>query len=229
MRRQVRRDAQGPQRARIAEPLVPQLGEQSCDGLDIVAEYLGAGIQNAPDTAGILVEILDQRLDGRAGIPLFYGLDGSGYVTGTLVRQVIPGDRRDDHMAQLQALYGLGDVHRFHRVGRGGTATDDRAIGTMPGTDVAQHHDGGGAASPAFRVVGAVGALTYGVERRISQHALHFLERAACGPGTAQPFREYAVRRANSFTGFMFCLNLIHSRLRIEIDYSTYAKLEGTW
>src|SRR5579871_6804791 len=75
-------------------------------------------------------------------------------------------------MPQLQLGHGGRDAVGFVGVVFGRTAVGDRAVWTVPRTDVAQDHERRGAVLPALAAVGAVGLLTNSVEVQVPHEAL---------------------------------------------------------
>ena len=63
------------------------------------------------------------------------------------------------------------------------------AVGAVPGTDVAQNHEGGGAVLPAFAHVGTAGAFADGVQIESAHGALEILVAFATEEFDAKPVR----------------------------------------
>ena len=81
-----------------------------------------------------------------------------------VVGQVVAVDRGDDGVAQPHRLHLVGDAQRLQRVVPGRLAGLHVAEAAAAGADVAEDHEGRGAALPALADVGAVGLLADGVE-----------------------------------------------------------------
>jgi len=84
---------------------------------------------------------------------------------GAAVGQVIPGNGRDNGMPDAEAPDGLGDAAGFLRVSRRGLARGHAAEGAVAAADVAQNHERGRTAAPAFPLVGALRAPADCVQR----------------------------------------------------------------
>ena len=133
------------------------------------------------------LEVGDQHLDrgfGQAAADLG---DAAGERLGAAVGQVVPVHRGDDHVRQAHALHGLGQADRLQRVERLRRAVRHRAVGAVPGADVAQDHEGGGLVLPALADVGAARLFAHGVQPQLAHHALELHVGGAAGRLDLEP------------------------------------------
>ena len=145
---------------------------QPLGGLQIVIEDVGPGVHHDPERPLGALEVGDQHLDrGLGQAPPDLG-DAAGERLGAAVGQVVPVHRGDDHVREPHALHRLGQADRLERVERLRRAVRHRAVGAVPGADVAQDHEGGGLVLPALADVGAARLLAHGVQPQLAHHAL---------------------------------------------------------
>ena len=100
-------------------------------------------------TVGAAVEIGSEHLDGGAR-PVADSEHAAAKVVGAAVGQVVARDRSDDDMAQAQASAGLGHTRGFVVGDRLGLASLHGAEAAGASACLAQDHERGGAAGPAF-------------------------------------------------------------------------------
>ena len=86
--------------------------------------------------------------------------------------------------SQPHARHRLGEAHRLERVEGFGRAVGDRAVGAVPGADVAQDHEGGGLVLPALADVGAARLLADRVQAQLAHHGLDVRVVGAAGAFT---------------------------------------------
>src|SRR5690606_24637057 len=115
-------------------------------------------------------------------------------VTGAAVTQVVAVDAGDDDVFELHLGDGTGKVFRFVDVRRQWLAVRDVAERAAPRTDVAEDHEGRGAAAEAFADIGAGGFFADGMQLIVAQDFFDFLKACAVRHFHAYPFR-FAQRR----------------------------------
>ena len=106
---------------------------------------------------------------------------------GATVGKVIAVHRGNDHIAEVQVLYGLGQMQRFFRVEGVGATETDVTEGAAASTDVAHDHEGGGAAAKTFRQVRAGGFFADSVQFLLAQQTLDALNLAIGRNSYANP------------------------------------------
>ena len=128
------------------------------DGLHVVVEDLGPGLQDDVDRLGPAVEVGGEHFDRGPGA-LADGQDALAEVLGAAVGQVVAGDGGDDDVPQAQAMAGLGQSVGLVEGDGLGMPAIDRTEAARAGADVAQDHERGGSPGPAFRAIRASGTF----------------------------------------------------------------------
>ncbi len=134
------------------------------DGFGVVVEDVGFGVEDGLEGVPFAAEIGDEDFDGGVGIFGADVADGFGPDLGAAVGEFVAVDGGDDAMLEFHEGDGFGDAAGLVEVERGRAAGGDVAEAAGAGADVAEDHDGGGAAGPAFAHVGAFGGFADGVE-----------------------------------------------------------------
>ena len=150
---------------------------------------VGARLDHLPDAGLVPLEVGDEHLDGAAGEALPDLPDGLGEDVRAEVGEVVAVDGGDDGVAQGELGDGLGHARRLLDVVRRGTPVGDGAVGAVPGADVAQDHEGGGAVLPALADVGAVRLLAHGVQLQLTHELLEAQVVVATGGLHLEPLR----------------------------------------
>ena len=107
------------------------------------------------------------------------------------VGEVLPGDGSDDAVAEIE----LGGQSRRGVAGSSGSsgkrsARRYGAVVAAPGADVAENHEGGGAALPAIADVGAVSLLADGVQAAVAHEVAQPEVVGAAGRRHPKPIRQ---------------------------------------
>ena len=151
---------------------------QPAHRLDVVVEDLGP--RGEHDLQRLLLdaeEVGRQHLHRRVRQLALQRPDRRRVVAGAAVGQVVPVDRRDDHVLELHLGGGVREPQRLQRIRRlFGPARVDVAVAARPGARVAEDLEGRRAAAPALGDVRAarlladrVQALRRGAEERTSK------------------------------------------------------------
>ena len=118
------------------------------------------------DRVGVAAEIggedLDEQPGDRGELP-----DRLGEVRGAPVREIVAVDRRHHHVLQTHRLDRLGEPPRLLRIEGIRRPVRHRAVGAVPGADVAEDQEGGGPVVPAVPDVGAVRFLAHRVQLEV--------------------------------------------------------------
>ena len=88
----------------------------------------------------------------------------------TTIRQIVPGDRRDDHIVQSQSRSCLGNSSGFVELDGLGFPFQNRTETARPCADISQDHESGRFVRPAFCTVGALGTFTDRFQSQIRNH-----------------------------------------------------------
>ena len=165
------RVGQQPERAVVA-PARPGQAVEPLGGLEIVVEDVRPGVHHDPERRFRALEVGDEHLDRGLRQPSPDLGDAAGERLGAAVGQVVAVHRGDDHVLQSHPVHRLGQSYRLERVEGRRSAVGDRAVGAVPGADVAQDHESGGLVLPAFADVGTAGLLADGMEVELAHHGL---------------------------------------------------------
>src|SRR5690606_33927874 len=160
---------------------------QAFDGFDVVVVNVGLGVEHGVDLIHAALEVGHKHLDGRIRIAVTHGADGRRPDAGAAIGEFIAGDGRDDAVLEIHLGHGVGDTGRFGDVVFGRPAGLNRAEIAGAGADVAQNHDRGSAARPAFAEVGALRAFTDGVQLVFVHELAHGRVAGAGGQFGAEP------------------------------------------
>jgi len=180
------REGQHVERTLVARA-EPDLAIEARDGLDVVVEDVGVRVHDNFHGVARALEVGDEDFDLAAWDALANGLDGEGEEFGAAVLTVVTIHAGDDGVAEAEGGAGFGDAAGFVEIDRERCAFLDRAEPAAAGADVAENHEGGGAAVPAFADVGAGGAFADGVEVEIGDEAFQFVVVFAGGGRGAEP------------------------------------------
>jgi hypothetical protein len=157
------------------------------DGLGVVVEDLGVGVDDNFDGVFVALEVGDEDFDLAAG-RLFADLfDDQGEGAGSAEDIVIAIDAGDDSEPEAERGDGLGDAARLIHVDGLGTALGHGAESAAAGAQVAQHHEGRGLVVPALADVGAVRGLADGMQVEIAGQLLEVVIIVAHRRARLQP------------------------------------------
>ena len=148
------RESQHAQRTLI-DRLGPYPSIEARDGLHIVVEDVGAGIENTRDGLLVAQEIRRKHFDSRFGQEPPHFFDCFREVHAAAIGQLVTVDACDDDVAQLHALCHFGDVAWLRWVETFGSSLGYRAETATPRTDVSQNHERRGFATETFVNIGA--------------------------------------------------------------------------
>ncbi len=157
------------------------------DRFEVVVEDVGLGVEDGVEGFGLAAKIGDEDFDGGLGIAVADGANGGGPDAGATIEQVVAGDGGDDGVAETHFGDGIGDTGGFAEIEFGGAPGLHGAEGAGTRADVAQDHDGRGAAGPAFTHVGALGGLADGVQVMVVHQLAGFAVAGAGGKLGAEP------------------------------------------
>ena len=133
---------------------------------------LGPRFENGADAVLIALKIRNQDLDRAARNPLMNLPDRLGEDVGAEIGKIVAVDGRDDRVLKLHLRDRLRDALRLRDIVLRRPAVGDGAIGAVPGADVAQDHESGGAVLPTFADVGAVRLLADGMQVELTHQVL---------------------------------------------------------
>src|SRR5450759_1319517 len=168
----------------------PDPGVQAWDGLRVVVEDVRPGLDHRPNRLEVSLEIGGQNLDRRTGAAAADRPDRAGEDARASVFQVVPVHRCDHRVAEAELGHGFGHPQRLAKIELGGPPRGDRAEPAGARADVAQDHEGRGAAVPAIEDVGAPRLFTDGVQSAASHDLLELLEVLPFGHAHANPRRD---------------------------------------
>ena len=161
------------------------------DGLHVVVEDVGRGVEDAGDGVQVAAKIGGQDFDASIGEGAAHFTNGLGEVMRASIGQVVTIDGSDDDVAELHVGGHARDVgwligveHEFFFCG--GTFGDG-AESAAPGAEVAEDHEGGGAAMKALMHVGAARGFADGVEVEAAQVALEVVDGDEVGVAFTEP------------------------------------------
>ena len=151
------------ERALVAPAVARDLVEPR-DGLRIMVQDVGPGVDHGLERAGRALEIRNQHLD-LATRPLpADGANRRGEVRRAAVGQVVAVHRGDDHVLQAESRDRAPDAFGLLAVFPDRFAVRDRAIAAVPRADVAENHERRGPVVPAFADVGTMRLLAHRVQ-----------------------------------------------------------------
>ena len=133
------------------------------------------------------LEVRDEDLDRGLGQARANLGDASREGFRAAVLEVIAVDRRDDDVRQAHLRHGVREADGLGRIVRLGRPMGDRAVGAIPGTHVAQDHEGCGLVLPAFPDVGAARFLAHRVETQLPHQTLDAEVAVAAGSLHLEP------------------------------------------
>ena len=164
-------------------------GEDADGGLDVVVQDVRSGVKHLLQSRPRPGEIRYKHLYAAVWIQVPDAVDATGEYKSSAVGEVVPVDGGDYAVTQTHGLHRLGQPRRLLQVNAGRTAGGHRAIVAAAGAYIAQDHERGGAAVPAFADVGAMGLLADRVQLLAPHQRFQFdVPGAARGP-YFQPFR----------------------------------------
>ena len=164
------------------------LAVEAGDGFGVVIEDVGAGVHEEFHGFARALKVGHEDFDAAGGEALADGADGHGEQEGAAVLAVIAVDAGDDGVFQSHGLDGFGDAAGLVHVDFERGAFLNGAEAAAARADVAEDHEGGGAAVPAIADVGAGGGFADGVEAEAGDEALETAVVVADGGGGAEPF-----------------------------------------
>ena len=109
-------------------------------------------------------EVRREHFNGAFGHAVVNGADGGCPNGGPAVFQIVAGDGSDHGVLEVHSGYGFGHAGGFTHIEFGRSTSLNSAKGAGTSTNVAQNHDGGGTARPAFAHVRTLGTLTDGMQ-----------------------------------------------------------------
>ncbi len=148
-----------------AEPHLP-VEAGHCFG--VVVEDVGMGIHDDVHGGVRALKIGHKHFYFAAGNAMADGLDGHAEEVGTAIRAIVPIDAGDNGVAQAQSGASFGDAARLIHIDFEWRTLLHGAETAAAGADVAEDHEGGGAAIPAFTDVWAGGTFADGVEMEVA-------------------------------------------------------------
>ena len=135
--------------------------------------------------------------------------------------QLVARDGGDDRVLEAHEPDRLGHAARFVAIELGGAAGLHRAKAAAARADVAEDHDRGRLARPAFAEVRALRAFAHGVELVLVDDASRLLVNRAAGNLGAQPRRLAGVQRERLINGvFHEASNLSCFRESIKLSHA---------
>ncbi len=137
---------------------------QALDRLHVVVEDVGPGVEHRVDVGRAPLEVGDEHLDRGRRVAVADRADRRRPHGRPAVGELVPGDARDDAVAQAHRGDGLGDPGGLAQVELGRTPGLHRAEVAGARADVAEDHHRRGAARPALAQVRALRALADRVE-----------------------------------------------------------------
>ena len=153
-----------------------------------------AGVEDGAEGVVIALEVGDEHLNRAAGQHVADALDALGEDGRAAVRQVLSGDGGDDAVAQLKLPDGLGEASRLLGVEGQRAAGGHGAVVATPSADVAENHEGGGAALPTIADIGALGLLAHGVQALVAHEVAQAQVVWATRGGYPEPVRQSTFR-----------------------------------
>lgn len=167
-------------------------------GFGVVIEDVGAGIEDDVHRRMGALKIGNEDFDAAAGNAVADGVDGGGKQGGPAVGLVIAIDAGDDGEAEAHAGDGFGDAVGFVVIDGERGALLDGAEAAAAGAEVAEDHEGGGAAVPAVADVGTGGAFADGVQFEVGDELFEVTVVFADGGGGFEPIGAFGLGRFNT-------------------------------
>ena len=149
--------------ARVAESRTDPL-EDPRNGLDVVCQHLGAGVEDLGEQVRTTGEVGDEHLDPAAGDVGVYTSNGLGVEPRSLVGEVVPGNAGHRRIAQSHPGDRLRDAPRLIAVELCRATGVDLTEVAPPGALVTADEEGGLPVLPALEDVRASGLLADGVQ-----------------------------------------------------------------
>ena len=116
------------------------------DGFGVVVEDFGAGIDDEADGFFVALKVGDEDFDLAAGSLAADFVDNHDEGAGSSDDVVVAIDAGDDGEFESELGDGFGNAARLVKINRIGAAFGDGAESAAAGAEVAEHHEGGGAA-----------------------------------------------------------------------------------
>src|SRR5207247_4702965 len=120
----------------------------------------------------VSLEIGNQYLDTAVRLAHARLANDSGENRGAAVGEIVPIDRCDDHVTEIQCVDGAGHAHRLHFVDRARPPMGDGTIRARARADVAENHERGGAVMPALADVRTLRLFADRVQVEVAHQAL---------------------------------------------------------
>jgi len=174
-------------------PPIADIGRQTLHRLDVMSIHIQPALSHPPHAGQVAGKVARERFDENVRRPLLDLSDGLGKVRGPAIRQVVPIDGCENHVAEAPPLQRFGRVLRLVRVqGRGGAGGLDGAEATAARAGVAHEHyrrRGGGLVrpAPARGDVWTSRLLAHRVQAQPAQVRLYAGEVGARGDGRLEP------------------------------------------
>ena len=141
--------------------------------LDVVIEDVRLRVENGIQVGRPALQVGNEDLNAAMGTAVADRADGLRPDGGASVPELVAGDRGDHAVAEIHPGNRFGHPGGFSEINFAGPACLDRAEAAGTGADIAEDHDGGGAARPAFPHVRALGALTDRVQVIVVDEVAH--------------------------------------------------------
>ncbi len=132
--------------------------------LQVVREDLRAGLDDHVDRLGLSAEVIDEELHARPRVELVDETARFGVEPCGAVGQIISGDARDRHVAQVEVAHGLSNTARLILVVLGGATRRDVAEVAATRAQGTAEEERRLAVLPAFVDVGAAGLCAHRVQ-----------------------------------------------------------------
>ena len=156
-------------------------------GLDVVVENVGLGVEDGLEVLPAAFEIGDEDFDGGPGTCFMRGANGGGPDSGATVEELVARDGSDDRVLEAHEANRLGDATRLVVVKLGWAAGLHGTKAAAARADVAEDHDGGRFARPAFAEIRALGAFANGMELALVDELGGLLVNRPAGDFCAEP------------------------------------------
>ena len=173
--------------------LRPDFGIKQGNRFDVMIKHVGSGLHDRPDRSFAPLEIGHEHFHRHLRIRLFQRRDNRREMRCAAVFQVVPGDRRHDHVAQAHFLHSGRNASRLGLVQWRRRAFADCAEAARARAHAAHYHERGRPAGKALADVGTVRAAAHGVQVVPLQHAAGKFRPRACRNPLLYPRRKFAV------------------------------------